>query len=156
MIDHSSEIIDAFIREQAERYGFSSFEACKMIHRIILDFGLLDVREFAKEAGVSEDAVRRYFGDDDVDESEESDDSDNGDETEATTRDATQISRQGINLLEVDSNNILEKADRDYNNRGAYGTTLLLDQLNALNHQLNILTRMFAIYVRNTLKEGED
>lgn len=153
MIDHSSEIIDEFIRQ---RVGEESFDIMKTILRVAFIAGRLDVSKFAKDVGVSEDAVCRYFGDKYTTEPEEADDPDNGDETEATTRDAAQILSQQIDLLERDSNNILDSADRDYNDHAGYDTSRLLDQLNAVNHQLNILTRMLAIHARNTLKERED
>ena len=153
MIDHTSEIIDEFIREE---FGEESFDTCKTLFRLAFVVGQLDVAEFAKDAGVTENEVRRYFGGEPATEPEETDEPDDSDETEAATQDATQILSQQIDLLERDSNNILERADRDYNNRGAYSDTLLLDQLNALNRQLNILTRMLAIHARNTLKERED
>lgn len=155
MIDHSSEIIDVFISAKAKRYGFS-FEVSKLAYRCMFDCGMLDVHEFAKDAGVSEDAVRRYFGGEPASEPEEADETDNDDETEATAQDAAQLLSQQIDLLERDSNSILERADRDYNNAAAYSDDRLLDQLYALNRQLSILTRMFAIHARNTLKERED
>ena len=149
MIDHSSEIIDEFIRQ---KFGEESFVVMKTLLRVAFIVGRLDVSEFAKDADVSEDAVRRYFGDKDTTEPEEADEPDDSDETEAATQDATQILSQQIDLLERDSNSILERADRDCNNGVAYS----VDQLHSLNHQLNILTRMLAIHARNTLKERED
>lgn len=149
---NSSEIIDEFIREQA---GPGAWRMGKELLRMVFMLGRLDVAKFAKDAGVTENEVRQYFGGEPASEPEEADNPDNGDETEAAPQDATQILSQQINLLERDSNNILDSADRDYNNRWVYSDGSLLDQLNALNHQLNILTRMFAIHARNTLKEGE-
>ena len=143
--------IDTFLKENAKQCG-CGYEAFKFVHRVAFDFGLLNVPEFAKKAGVTTLAVRRYFGGDDIDESEESDKPDTEDETEAATPDATQILSQQIDLLERDSNNILERADRDCNNGVAYS----VDQLHAINHQLSILTRMLAIHARNTLKGRED
>lgn len=153
MIDHTSEIIDEFIRQ---KFGEESFVIMKTLLRVAFIAGRLDVSEFAKDADVSEDAVRRYFGGEPASEPEESDELDNDDETEAATQDATQILSQQINLLEVDSNNILESADRDYKDYSGYDTSRLLGQLYAFNRQLNILTRMFAIHARNVLKERED
>ena len=149
---NSDEIIDEFIREQT---GPRAWRMGKELLRMVFMLGRLDVAKFAKDAGVTENEVRQYFGGEPASEPEEADDPDNGDESEAATQDATQILSQQINLLETDANNILDTADRDYNNRGVYSDGSLLDQLNALNHQLNILTRMFAIHARNTLKEGE-
>ena len=124
----------------------------KELLRMVFMLGRLDVSKFAKDAGVTENEVRQYFGGEPASEPEETDEPDDSDETEATTQDATQILSQQIDLLERDANNILERADRDCNNGVAYS----VDQLNALNHQLNILTRMLAIHARNNLKEGED
>lgn len=149
---NSSEIIDEFICEQT---GPGAWRMGKELLRMVFMLGRLDVAKFAKDAGVTENEVRQYFGGEPASEPEEADNPDNGDETEAAPQDATQILSQQINLLERDSNNILDSADRDYNNRWVYSDGSLLDQLNALNHQLNILTRMFAIHARNTLKEGE-
>lgn len=148
MIDHTSEIIDEFIREQV---GQVAFWKAKLGYYAAFVFGLLDVAKFAKDAGVSEDAVRRYFGGETASEPEEADEPDDSDETEAATPDATQILSQQIDLLERDSNSILERAERDFNNGVAYS----VDQLYAFNRQLNILTRMLAIHARNTLKERE-
>lgn len=149
MIERSSdEIIDEFIREQV---GPVAFWKAKLGFYAAFVFGLLDVAKFAKDAGVTENEVRQYFGGEPASEPEEADEPDNGDETEAATQDATQILSQQIDLLERDSNNILERAERDFNNGGAYS----VDQLYAFNRQLNILTRMLAIHARNTLKEGD-
>lgn len=145
----SDEIIDGFIRE---KFGEESFGTWKTLFKVAFIVGRLDVAKFAKDAGVSEDAVRRCFGDDSADEPEGADEPDDSDETEAATQDAAQIISQQIDLLEADSNNILERADRDFNKGVAYS----VDQLYAFNRQLNILTRMFAIHARNTLKERED
>ena len=150
---NSSEIIDEFILEQT---GPRAWRMGKELLRMVFVFGRLDVAKFAKDAGVTENEVRQYFGGEPASEPEEADDHDDGDETEAATPDATQILSQQINLLERDSNNILDTADRDYNDHGGDDADRLLDQLNALNHQLNILTRMFAIHARNTLKGSED
>lgn len=147
----SSEIIDEFIREQV---GPVAFWKAKLGFYAAFVFGLLDVAKFAKDAGVTENEVRQYFGGEPASEPEEADEPDDSDETEAATQDATQILSQQIDLLETDSNNILDSADRGYA-RSAPIDSLLLDQVNSLNHQLNILTRMFAIHARNTLKEGE-
>lgn len=125
MIDHSSEIIDVFISAKAKQYGFS-FEVSKLAYRCMFDCGMLDVHEFAKDAGVSEDAVRRYFGDDDTDEPEEADDPDTVDEH--------------VSQLEKDADNILDSAGPSPDG--------LLNQLDALNHQLNILTHIIAIHVK--------
>lgn len=154
MIERSSdEIIDEFIREQV---GPVAFWKAKLGFYAAFVFGLLDVAKFAKDAGVTENEVRQYFGGEPASEPEEADEPDNGDETEAATQDATQILSQQIDLLETDSNNILETANRDFRNTwGGHSDTLLINQVNALNNQLNILTRMFAIHARNTLKEGE-
>ena len=152
---NSSEIIDSFIREQVERFGFSCFEACKVAHRIAFDFGLLDVSEFAKDAGVTENEVRQYFGGDDADESEEAADPEENDKPEA--EEAHEASdyyfNNHVRKLEKDADNILDSADRDYNNASldtnAYRATVgQLSQLNALNHQLNILTHIIAIHVK--------
>ena len=124
----------------------------KELLRMVFMLWRLDVSKFAEECGVSEAAVRRYFGDKDTTEPEEADEPDDSDETEAATQDATQVLSQQIDLLERDSNSILERADRDCNNGVAYS----VDQLHSLNHQLNILTRMLAIHARNTMKERED
>lgn len=153
MIERSSdEIIDEFIREQV---GQTAFYKAKLGLYAAFVFKRLDVAKFAKDAGVTENEVRRYFGGEPANEPEEADDPDDSDETEAATLDATQILSQQINLLETDSNNILDSADRDYNSHAGYDTSHLLGQVNALNRQLNILTRMLAIHARNTLKEGE-
>lgn len=143
--------IDDFLHECAQAAG-RGYEACKLMHSLAYDFGWLIVSKFAEECGVSESAVRRYFGDKDTTEPEEADEPDNDDETEATTPDATQLLSEQIDLLERDSNNILERADRDFNKGVAYS----VDQLYAFNRQLNILTRMLAIHARNALKERED
>lgn len=149
MIERSSiEIIDEFIREQV---GQAAFWKAKLGYYAAFVFGLLDVAKFAKDAGVTENEVRQYFGGEPASEPEEADEPDNGDETEAATQDATQILSQQIDLLERDSNSILERAERDFNKGVAYS----VDQLYAFNRQLNILTRMLAIHARNTLKEGE-
>lgn len=149
MIERSSdEIIDEFIREQV---GPVAFWKAKLGYYAAFVFGLLDVAKFAKDAGVTENEVRQYFGGEPASEPEEADEPDNGDETEAATQDATQILSQQIDLLERDSNNILERAERDFNKGVAYS----VDQLYAFNRQLNILTRMLAIHARNTLKEGD-
>ena len=148
MIEHSSdEIIDEFIREQV---GPVAFWKAKLGFYAAFVFGMLDVAKFAKDAGVTENEVRQYFGG----EPEEASEPDNDDETEATTQDAAQILSQQIDMLEADSNNIPDSADRGYA-RSAPIDSLLLDQMNSVNHQLNILTRMLAIHARNTLKEGE-
>lgn len=153
MIDHTSEIIDEFIRQE---FGEESFDVMKTLLRVAFIAGRLDMAKFAKDAGVSESAVRRHFGGGAASEPEGADEHDNDDETEAATRDATQILSQQIDLLERDSNRILETANRDFKTLGGgYSDTLLINQVNALNNQLNILTRMFAIHARNTLKEGE-
>lgn len=149
MIERSSiEIIDEFIREQV---GPVAFWKAKLGFYAAFVFGLLDVAKFAKDAGVTENEVRQYFGGEPASEPEEADEPDNGDETEAATQDATQILSQQIDLLERDSNSILERAERDFNKGVAYS----VDQLYAFNRQLNILTRMLAIHARNTLKEGD-
>ena len=154
MIEHSSdEIIDEFIREQV---GPVAFWKAKLGFYAAFVFGMLDVAKFAKDAGVTENEVRQYFGGEPTSEPEEADEPDDSDETEATTQDATQTISQQISLLETDSNDILETANRDFRNSwGGYSHTLLINQVNALNNQLNILTRMLAIHARNTLKEGE-
>ena len=154
MNDPELDAIDDFLHERAQATN-RSYEACKLMHSLAYDFGWLIVSKFAEECGVSESAVRRYFGDKDTTEPEEADEPDNDDETEATAQDATQVLRQQIDLLETDSNSILETANRDFKTAWSneYGTVC---QLNALNRQLNILTRMFAIHTRNTLKERED
>ena len=144
----SDEIIDEFIREQV---GPVVFCKAKLGFYAAFVFGLLDVAKFAKDAGVTENEVRLYFGGEPANEPEEAAEPDNDDETEAATQDATQILSQQIDLLERDSNSILERADRDFNKGVAYS----VDQLYAFNRQLNILTRMLAIHARNTLKEGE-
>ena len=149
MIDHTSEIIDEFIRQQV---GEESFVVVKTLLRVAFIAGRLDVAKFAKDVDISEDAVRLYFGGEHASEPEEADEPDNDDETEAATQDAAQILSQQIDLLERDSNSIFERADRDYNKGVAYS----VDQLYAVNRQLNILTRMLAIHARNTLKERED
>ena len=149
---NSDEIIDEFIREQT---GPRAWRMGKELLRMVFMLGRLDVAKFAKDAGVTENEVRQYFGGEPASEPEEADDPDNGDESEAAPPDATQILSQQIDLLERDSNNILDSADRNYNDHAGYDTSLLLDQVNSLNHQLNILTRMLAIHARNTLKEGE-
>lgn len=150
MIERSSdEIIDEFIRQQ---FGQESWDMGKMLLRAAFLVGRLDVAKFAKDAGVTENEVRQYFGGEPASEPEEAAEPDDGDETEAATQDATQAIRQQIDLLEDESNNILETADRDFNKGVAYS----VDQLYAFNRQLNILTRMLAIHARNTLKERED
>lgn len=150
---NSGEIIDEFILEQT---GPRAWLMGKEFLRMAFMLGRLDMAKFAKDAGVTENEVRLYFGGEPASEPEETAEPDNGDETEATTQDATQILSQQINLLETDSNNILETANRDFSNTWGHGDTSLLGQVNALNRQLNILTRMLAIHTRNTLKEGED
>ena len=98
---------------------------------------MLNVSEFAKDAGVTEAAVRRYFGDDDASEPEEADEPDTVDEH--------------VSQLEEDADNILDSADRGYNKERAYtpeSNIGLLDQLNAINHQLNILTHIIATGVK--------
>ena len=138
--------IDTFLKENAKQCG-CGYEAFKFVHRVAFDFGLLNVPEFAKKAGVTTLTVRRYFGGDDIDESEESDKPDTEDETEAEPADGAQIINSHVNLLEKDADNILESADRDYNNK-VWGDTNMLSQLNALNHQLNILTHIIAVHVK--------
>ena len=136
MNKHSSdEIIDEFIRDHA---GQGAWRTAKVLLRMAFMVGRLDVVEFAKDAGVSEDAVRRYFGDDDTDEPEGDDESDTVDEH--------------VSQLEKDADNILDNsADIHYNE--AIGFTSmsdrgLLDQLNAINHQLNILIHIIATGVK--------
>ena len=146
--------IDAFIKENAKQCG-CGYEAFKFVHRVAFSFGMLNVPEFAKDAGVTEAAVRRYFGDDDASESEESAEPDTVDDPEAEHADATEIINNHVSLLEKDADNILDSADRDYNNARS-GEPGMLRQLNAINHQLNILTHIIAAHARKSLKERED
>ncbi|KAB8290644.1 hypothetical protein [Bifidobacterium apri] len=155
MNDPELDAIDAFLHERAQVTN-RNYEACKLMHSLAYDFGWLIVPKFAEECGVSEDAVRQYFGGEPASEPEGADDHDDGDETEAAAQDAAQILSQQIDLLERDSNNILDSADHDFHTAWSNDEYGMVCQLNALNRQLNILTRMLAIHTRNTLKERED
>lgn len=119
----SDEIIDEFIRE---KFGEESFGTWKTLFKVAFIVGRLDVAKFAKDAGVTEDAVRRCFGDDDTDEPEEADDPDTVDEH--------------VSQLEKDADNILDSAGPSPDG--------LLNQLDALNHQLNILIHIIAVHVK--------
>lgn len=125
MNDYRMDIIDTYIRKCAEHDG-CPYEKTKLVYDVAYEFGILDIRAFAKHAGVTEDAVRRYFGDDDTDESEEPDEPDTVDEH--------------VSQLEKDADNILDSAGPSPDG--------LLNQLDALNHQLNILTHIIAIHVK--------
>lgn len=134
---NSDEIIDEFIREQA---GQEAFWKTKLGLYVAFVFERLNVSKFAKDAGVTENEVRQYFGGEAASEPEETDEPDTVDETEDESADATEIFLNHVSLLEKDADNILDSAGPSPDG--------LLNQLDALNHQLNILIHIIAIHVK--------